>query len=334
MEELGPKATYTERPSTASKCEGMPVAVLMPVFDAGKYLAQAIESVLQQTHTDFELIIVDDGSTDESSDICKYYMQKDSRVTLVSQPNSGMAAALNRGLFLARTDWVFRMDADDVMLPTRLERQLDFIARHPLVKVTSCEARYIDAQGKVFGKTANDIKDVEAFYRSQRTGSVIGLLHPGVAMHRQTALEVGGYRGKFWPADDIDLWNRIAEAGHMILVQDEVLLYYRIHKSSAITSDFKKARLKLEWVKACMMARGKNYPEPDWNEFIQLWNDCTYWRRINRSRKVNAKYLYRKAGYDLLAGRFLQASIAIVGAAMLQPTYVLRRMRRQVFERI
>lgn len=308
------------------------VTVLMPVYNGAHYLGKAIESVLAQTHRNFELLLINDGSTDESLNIMTRYAQLDNRIGIMSHENCGMGESLNHALRRASTEWVVRMDADDIMFFNRLERQISFIVENPNIRVTCCRAQYIDEKECIIGKTASDLTNWEAFHRYLETGEAIGLLHPGVAMHRQTVLDVGGYRGQYWPADDIDLWNRLAERNHAILVQDEILMYYRVHPGSAITCNYRFGRLQYEWVRACMRARRLGQPEPSRKTFLEEWNNVTWYERLNRARKINAKYLYRKAGHNWLAGSWFQTVIRLGGAALLQPVYTIGRLKSQLLE--
>lgn len=304
----------------------MHVNVLMPVFNAAMHLPAAIESVLNQTHRDFILFLINDGSTDDSLAIMQRYAQQDNRIRIINHENCGMGESLNKALRIASSDWVMRMDGDDLMLPDRLTRQIAFIQANPDVKVTACLAQYISDAGQTLGKTTGDLVSREKFCWYVENNEVIGLLHPGVAMHRKTILNAGGYRGQFWPADDIDLWNRLAEQGHLIMVQPEVLLQYRVHAQSAITSHFKQGRLKYEWVRACLRARRTGCSEPTWSEFETTWNQASWWVQLNRARKLQAKFLYRQAGYDKLMNKTGKAILNMMMATCLQPGYTLKRL--------
>src|SRR6476661_6105481 len=125
-----------------------PVSVLMPVYNAGRYVAEAVESILGQTYADFEFLIVDDGSTDRSRAILERYAARDPRIRLVSRPNTGYAAALNELLGLARGELVARMDADDVALPERLLRQVNYLRAHPEVVCVGTAVHLIDGGGR------------------------------------------------------------------------------------------------------------------------------------------------------------------------------------------
>lgn len=308
----------------------MRITVMMPVYNAARHLEEAVRSVLAQTHTDFELIIVNDGSQDESASILERLATEDSRITVLNQENQGIAASLNRALHAAKTDWVAVMHADDVMLPHRLAKQIEFIEKNPDVKVTSCKAQYVSAHGKRLGQTSSDLLTREQFHWHVQNQEAIGLLHPGVFFNKHCILAVGGYRQAFWPAEDIDLWNRVAETDCVLLVQDEVLMEYRIHTGSVSTSRFKATRLKYEWVRVCMRARRAGLAEPDWEHFQKQWNQGNIFTLLNRERKINAKALYHGAGHDCLNGHYMAGFLKLGLATLCQPAYVLPRLKDQV----
>jgi glycosyltransferase involved in cell wall biosynthesis len=324
--------TQKSRSSDSSLGEvRMKVSVIIPVYNAERYLAQAIESVLAQSHTDFDMVIIDDGSTDASLDIARSYSKRDIRVRVYTQTNCGAGETRNRALALCSTDWVFLMDADDLMLPNRIERQLVFLSEHPDLVVASCLASYINGVGIEGGRSANSIPTKEAFHSLVAAGEAVGLLNPGVVLYRPAVLEIGGFRGEFFPAEDSDLWNRMAERGHAMLVQDEVLMKYRIHGSSAVTSSFEQARLKYEWSRSCMAARRLNKPELNWEEFKSDWCRAPLWRKLDRWRKTQAKRNYRLAGQHRLDGQLHLAIFSMALAALLQPLYTMIRLKNQLF---
>src|SRR4051812_44688990 len=133
-----------------------PVSILMPAYNAERYVAEAVASVLAQTHRDFELLAIDDGSTDGTLGILQSFAATDPRVRILSHENTGMGRALNAALERCRHEWVARMDADDVMVPDRLERQLAFVAERPGLVVCSTLVRYIDEGGSVIGQNRSE----------------------------------------------------------------------------------------------------------------------------------------------------------------------------------
>ncbi|MGO9953181.1 MAG: glycosyltransferase family 2 protein, partial [Dissulfurispiraceae bacterium] len=125
------------------------ISVLMSCYNASKYLAEAIESILNQTFDNFEFIAIDDGSRDNTSDILKDYARADSRIILLEKENTGLTNSLNIGLKTARGKWIARMDADDVSLPNRFEDQLEFVQVHAGVILLGTSCIVIDQSGKV-----------------------------------------------------------------------------------------------------------------------------------------------------------------------------------------
>src|SRR5215213_8085491 len=121
-----------------------PLSVVMPVYNGKAYVGQAIESILTQTFTDFEFMIVDDGSTDGSNEIIEAYAQRDGRIRVLSQCNQGTSVALNTGIALARGELIAHMGADDIALPQRFERQLHYLRQNPQIGVLGCSYLSID----------------------------------------------------------------------------------------------------------------------------------------------------------------------------------------------
>lgn len=201
------------------------VTVLMPVYNAGRFLREAIESVLCQSWTDFELLVLDDGSTDDSAALAAAF--GDARIRVVhNESNLRLVATLNRGLELAHGRYVARMDADDICLPQRLARQVSFLERHPEVGVCGTQVRTMGAEdGAVFPV----VYDHERIVCCQLFESA--LAHPTVMMRREALLEAGlRYSADFPHAEDYELWVRCAR--HMRLANiPEVLLHYRRHEA-------------------------------------------------------------------------------------------------------
>ena len=201
------------------------VSVLMPVYNGARFLAEAIDSIRGQTFADFEFVIVDDGSTDASPAILADHARMDPRIRVVSQANAGIVAALNRGLAECRAPLVARMDADDVSLPPRLERQRAFLEAHPRVAVVGTALQLVSETGAV-GPEVRHATGQAAISRGLRRGNC--LAHPTVMMRRGVVLAVGGYREFLRHAEDYDLWTRLVER-HQLANLTECLLRYRVH---------------------------------------------------------------------------------------------------------
>jgi len=306
------------------------ISVVMSAFNAENTISDAIESVLQQTYNKFDFIIINDGSTDRSGETIKMYAKNDDRIKVIEHPNKGMAQSLNIGIKSSNNNWIARFDADDIMLKHRLESQINFIKRNPHVKVVSCRAFYINEYGNILGKTINHIKTIEAYQKLIKNNDVIGLLHPGVMIEKKIFIELGGYRGKFWPAEDIDLWTRISEKGYAILIQDEVLMKYRLHKNSIVTSDILRSQLKFEWVKKCKECRINNMNEPDYESFLKELNSLSFFKKMNKKRKIISKINYRSAGYYFLNSNYYTGIVKLFISVLLKPSYAFGKLLKQL----
>ena len=299
----------------------MTVSVVMPTYNAQPFLHDAIASTLSQTWTDFELIIVDDGSTDDSLAVAQSLAKTDPRVKVFSQANAGTANTLNRAIELASSEWVFIMHSDDVMHPNRLERQLAFLDDHPELAVASSLVRHIDASGRVIGKDNSFLFTHADIEEKVRLNKLIGFNHPAVVLRKSIVQNAGGYRQEFWPAEDIDLWNRLAEQGHKILVQPETLLDYRIHGGSASISRARLTRIKVRWLKDSMLRRRSNEPELTWDQFLALRRKYPLKRRINEERVDFSQIFYKAAVGHFAKRQYLHtignAALAVVGLLVL-----------------
>lgn len=203
------------------------VSVLMPAYNAARYVAQAVESILDQTYTNFEFLIVDDGSTDDTPRILRRYADRDPRIQLISRPNTGLVLALNEMLAKARGEFIARMDADDIALPERFERQLGYLSEHPECVMIGSRVFVIDPDGSPL-TVMGDALTHEEIDQSLMNARGQMVYHPSVMIRKQALLEVGPYRHEFDTAEDLDLFLRLAEIGRIENLA-QPLLKYREH---------------------------------------------------------------------------------------------------------
>jgi glycosyltransferase involved in cell wall biosynthesis len=304
----------------------MLVSVLMTAYNAERFLPLAVESVLRQTFADFEFVIIDDGSTDRTPEILRDYAAKDARIVPVTHANMGMGRSLNKGLAMVRGTWVARIDADDEMLPNRLGRQVAFINERPDVAVTATLVNFIDGRGRVLGRSQSELLSKAALDAVLRKGELIHVHHPAVLARGDVLREVGGFRPEFWPADDVDLWNRVADAGHLVQVQPEHLTNYRIHGASVCVDSSRRATRKLEWVEACARARRAGAAEPAWEQFLAACDNGSPVARFNRARRDVARAFYKAATLHYSDRRYHRLLPALAAAAVLEPEYVWEKL--------
>jgi glycosyltransferase involved in cell wall biosynthesis len=181
------------------------VTVLMPVYNAEKYVAEAILSVLKQSFTDFELLIINDGSTDGSERIINSF--NDPRIVLVNQPNKGVSSALNLGLSRARSPYIARFDADDICHPDRLKIQYEFITAYPEYSIIGSAADYLDAAGHYIF-THHPVAHLNEEIH-QLKYSVCPFIHSSVLYKKDVILKNGGYNEYAYTYEDHFLWVNI-----------------------------------------------------------------------------------------------------------------------------
>jgi len=218
-----------------------PVSVLLPVRNGQAYLAAAIASVLAQDHADFELLVVDDGSTDATPAILAEAAAADPRLRIL-RGGDGLVAALNSGLDAATAPWIARMDADDLAHPQRLRMQLRAAHDAPETVVFGSAYRMIDSVGRPLRVVHEPLTPAAIAEELPRRNC---LAHPTVLLRRDAVLAIGGYRPAFPQAEDYDLWLRLAEH-HPLSNLPEVLLDYRQHAGQSAWSAVEQ-RLRSEY---------------------------------------------------------------------------------------
>jgi glycosyltransferase involved in cell wall biosynthesis len=201
------------------------VSILIPAYNAGLFVEEAMKAMLAQTWTDFELVIIDDGSTDDTYRILEKIADQDSRVRLVkNEQNMGLIATLNRGLQMATGKYIARMDADDYSPPQRLSLQVAYLESHQRTVA-------VGSNGLFFGKKTGAVR-VPQHANAVRTRLVFDnpILHSSILMRREWLAERGiQYRSHLLHSEDYDFWVQIVEAGGEIENLPEQLLHYRIH---------------------------------------------------------------------------------------------------------
>jgi len=218
-----------------------PLSVLMPVYNTRPYLREAITSVLGQSFGDFELIVVDDGSTDGSREIAEELTRDESRLRVFERSRLGVARVLNEGLQLCRSPLIARMDSDDIALPRRFELQLAYLGERSDCVLVGGQADMIDEEGDPFGwiNTPLDHDDIVAGLE-RGEGAIV---HP-TAMYRAAAVrDAGGYRADRL-AEDVDLFLRLSSQGRVANLPHQLLRYRK--RESSVTSHWDDAAVNAE----------------------------------------------------------------------------------------
>lgn len=217
------------------------VSVLIPVRNGGVYLAPALDSILAQTGVSFEVICVDDGSSDGTGEMLAAYARRHPGVLrAVRATGRGISSALNQAIDLARGHFLARMDADDLTQPDRLALQTRHLAAHPELGALGSQALLIDEAGRLRGRLRVPV-GTKRVHAALRTSSA--LIHPTVMMRRDAVLAAGGYRSLFDGAEDYDLWLRLAARTCLDNLALPLLQYRRYDRPQTRQRDFQRAQL-------------------------------------------------------------------------------------------
>jgi glycosyltransferase involved in cell wall biosynthesis len=308
------------------------ISCLMPVYNTERFLRQAIDSILNQTLLDFEFIIVNDGSTDRTPEILAEYARKDSRISVIHQPNSGIVSALNVGLLRCQAAYIARMDGDDICMPHRFAFQADHLDRNPECIAVGGILMGMDESGnfqKPYRFDRNKVTSFDVF-----PARVALTVHPLAMFRRDVLLKVNGYRATFPHAEDYDLFLRIARYGS-IDNPDEILLCYRYHGQSVSRRNIELQEMAMAYAEfaAIEMHRVKSDPiQSDMNfdqaraainqlfpeRLIETYIDFRVWRRLRTVDPVAARRI---------KWRILCAALSFHPQMFLSRDYWLLRQR-------
>jgi len=260
------------------------ISVIMPVYNAEVYISQAIQSILNQSYKKFELIIVNDASSDKSLDIINGYKSKDKRIKIINLDNNqGIAIALNNGIAIAQGEYIARMDADDISLPFRLYKQLKFMESNRACGVCGSWVETIDKNGNSLDVWKSPLTH-ESIKSELLFNSV--LYHPTIMFKMEIFSSIKQiYNPDFVPAEDYELWSRLSSITKLANLS-EVLLHYRVHDKniSHLQSDYQI--LKANKVRNQLIKELKIIPTikqlqlhdaiSRWNKFYLLNNKNSY----------------------------------------------------------
>ncbi|HEY6918467.1 MAG TPA: glycosyltransferase [Tabrizicola sp.] len=252
------------------------ISVLMPVYNCDAYVQAAIDSILTQSFRDFEFIIIDDGSKDGTAAIVKAAAARDPRIKVISRENRGIVPSLNEALEVATGELVARMDGDDISLPDRFRKQVDYLAAHPDCGLVGTQIMFMDPDGRPIAPMPNPL-DHEGIVQTMLDGSE-SVSHPTVLFRTAVARSIGGYSNQYKHAEDIDFFLRMAEATRVANMPD-LLLHYRQHAKS-IGRTQTEAQAEAHYRAICDAAARTGRPKPallDRREYGNETDDHARW---------------------------------------------------------
>ena len=303
------------------------VSVVLPVYNQENHLEETIESILNQSFQYFELIILDDGSTDGSAQIIRQFAAKDIRIQVYFKANSGKSLATNELVNRAQGEWCAFLDADDVMLPQRLERQVAFHKANPEVDASSSNCYYINERGNRFGtQRYTGLSTLTEYQQTLNNGEFITCSYTGLMVSKRAFIGSGGLRTKFEPCEDFEFLNRLAEKGFILLVIQEVLMKYRIHTSSITVRKPILVLNTISYVKQCITLRKSGKPEISYEEFLTIQDGYSWWTKFNRKRFNYSMIFFRNAGLAILSKKYLAFIWQVATSLVLSPNYVLKKL--------
>ncbi len=262
------------------------ITVLMPAYNAEKYIGEAIASVLNQTFTDFELLIINDGSTDTTKQIINSFT--DPRIRLINQTNQGIAAALNIGLLNAKANLIARFDADDICMPERLMGQFNFLLDHPDYIIVGSDADYMDMNGEYVFTYRMPAHTNEAI--QELTQSKCPFIHSAVLFRKDPIIKAGGYDTHAYAFQDHLLWSEIIKNGKAHNLS-QTLLQVRLNPES-ISIDEKWRTKRFREIKSESIRRG-NITELEGKELLSIL------------KKQNNPKIKEGSYYSLLGKKYL-----------------------------
>jgi glycosyltransferase involved in cell wall biosynthesis len=305
-----------------------PVSVVMPAYNAEKYIREAIESIRKQTHQDFELIILDDGSKDRTFDIIRTYCDLDNRICGISQENRGISRTLNRLIDMAHNEWVAIMHADDIALPQRLEKQIAMANNSRDLVACGSYAYHIDESSKILGLSKVGPTTYDEFIEMCNKGDIIQLIHPTMFLKKEAVIKAGGYNPLFDGAEELELTNRLLKIGKIMAIPEPLILY-RIHGSSVTMQKFFMMRVFSRYIRACQHARSKGLEIEVWETFKYDYDNACRWNRLKRKIDDLSQFYYRKFAVMISGRKYLHAIQFFLLSVLLNPKYALSRVWNQ-----
>lgn len=305
--------------------------VVMSVYNGEPYVSHSIESILNQTFSDFKFIIVDNGSTDSTLRTLEKFANQDERISIIQNPKTlSYVEGRMLGIDNVTTEWFALMDADDIAKPMRLERQMEVIKKdiNGVLGAVGTWGEYINSKGKVLGKMHTGPISIEEYDALYRDDEAIIVIDPSSIIHKETFMESGGYRKEMFPPCDLDLWYRLSETGKKILAVPEILMQYRVHAGSNSVVRTMLQRKMTHFVNYNMRRRRSNLGEVNLDEFnSNIWSKLTY--RIPRLYRDIAMTYYKKAALSFGEGRYLALLSYLILVAILKPSYLVNRLYSQ-----
>jgi glycosyltransferase involved in cell wall biosynthesis len=294
----------------------------MSVYNGMPFLPEAVDSIFNQTLQDFKFLIINDGSTDGSLSYLKQI--DDPRVYIAHQKNRGLSAALNQGLKMCDTEFLARMDADDIASPTRLEALLSYLRAHKNIGLVGTQIAYIGVSGRKGFSPPLPIEHANIYGDLLRMR--YSLCHGSIMCRTRILKDIGGYRIQS-SGEDVDIFLRMGEASRLANL-DKVLYLVRLNRNSLMSTQLNEIRRQGAYARHCAQRRAKGIPEISFNDFIVDQQIRPFWQRAAEAMDIYALTHYRLAMADILDSSFAKGYARLVWAALSSPQWTFQRIYR------
>ena len=289
------------------------LTVIMPAFNAAATIEESIRSVMTQTYKEWVLLVIDDGSTDDTLQICQRLASEDERIIPVSVSHRGLCGVLNLGLRVSRGQLIARMDADDLSYPTRFSKQVEFLVANPSVKVLGTWGDHVNDAGKSVQKLRTGPISLAELEQQRQAREGIPLVHTSVMAFRETLLAFGGYSVDEYPAEDLWLWSKVAQK-HDVLALPEDLVGYRINARGISNTQFRVQLLQhrrlQHWLRCGELLDREAY---------QKWEQANVVRRVRLYHDYLYRYCFRRGAALYVNGKGLKGLMYLAACAVINP---------------
>ncbi|HBJ34532.1 MAG TPA: hypothetical protein DDZ51_07160 [Planctomycetaceae bacterium] len=297
------------------------VSVLTTVYNGMPYLPKAVESIFSQTFSDFEYIIVDDGSHDATP----VYLASltDPRVKIISQANTGTGPAAQHGLKYCTGEYIARMDADDYSLPTRLAKQVTYMDAHPEVGLLGCQMAPMGDKG--VGRSLEMPITHDQIFADMMAGRH-GIAHSCLLIRAARLREVGGY----WTLPLQDEWDMTLKVGEIseLANLDQVLFHYRVHSGSLNGTGMRRMRFSIDYSIECARRRQQSLPPISHTDYAKQMEMRPWWKKVAENVELHARSHYRLAIAERQGDHPIRGTMRLAWAAACSPTLTFQRMAR------
>jgi len=305
------------------------ITIIIPCYNNGKFLNDSIKSVLYQTYKNFDLYLINNGSTDNSLDIMRIHESKDKRIFVVNyKKKTSRGKSVNNLLKRLKTKWVAVLDADDLYFKNKIKEQVNFLQKKKNIGMLSCLAKYTIDGKKTFGISNNPFSNLNSCFNIIKNYKNIGLLFPGIIFDRNVVIKIGGMRDKFWPSDDLDLSNRIAENGYIVYSIPKPLMMYRMSNSSSMGNlkKFIEGKKKAGWVKHSLIQRINHKKEISFKNYIKQSRHVNNYKIISNLFEDCSDFFFRQIVVHILQKNSIMIFFYINLSLIFSPLRTLKKI--------